>query len=356
MKRILSLIIIFIGCLGTKVYAEVDCNKYACATCVYSDEKFFKFTYDLKSSGDGSAELKFNSSVLNADPYGKINYTLTQSLSARKFIDSNTNKLFCPEIILVKISAGANNIVGEIVEKTEDKDYIRNGKLITGESSNNNLLVSSNGSAVSRSCSYDFNTITGNNSVKVTISLLTNGELKYELSDGYKINTNNNNFDITSEDFATSCPDLNGQCGSYGDDKYCSVTKNGHFDVLDRDIQQSGEEETEYDVTRNTDYDDIYSKVDSDTPVNCGTLGLLRDDLQGIFKVFKIVAPIFVIIFSTYDFIKAITGKVEGEMKKAFTKLLKRLLFAVILFFLPNILDWFLGLISEDYSTCIRNI
>lgn len=109
------------------------------------------------------------------------------------------------------------------------------------------------------------------------------------------------------------------------------------------------------DGTVSTNNNDQYADITT-AEVNCDSLGLLRKDLQGIFKVFKIVAPILVIVFSTYDFIKALTGKVEGEMKKAFTKFLKRLLFAVILFFLPSILDWFLGLIDNGYTTCINDI
>ena len=98
----------------------------------------------------------------------------------------------------------------------------------------------------------------------------------------------------------------------------------------------------------------LYDNV-TNSEVNCSSLGMLRKDLQGIFKIFKIVAPILVIVLSIYDFIKAITGKVDGEMKKVFMKLLKRLAFALILFFLPNILDFFLGLVDSGYSTCINS-
>jgi len=105
----------------------------------------------------------------------------------------------------------------------------------------------------------------------------------------------------------------------------------------------------------NVNYDGtLYDNV-TNSGVNCSSLGLLRKDLQGIFKVFKIVAPILVIVLSIYDFIKAIAGKVDGETKKVFMKLLKRLAFAMILFFLPNILDFFLGLVDPAYSTCINS-
>lgn len=105
----------------------------------------------------------------------------------------------------------------------------------------------------------------------------------------------------------------------------------------------------------NANYDStLYDNV-TNAETNCFSLGLLRKDLQGIFKIFKIVAPILVIVLSIYDFIKAIAGKVDGEMKKVFMKLLKRLAFAMILFFLPNILDFFLGLVDPAYSTCINS-
>lgn len=85
----------------------------------------------------------------------------------------------------------------------------------------------------------------------------------------------------------------------------------------------------------------------------CDSLDLLLQDIEGAFNLFKVVAPIFVVVMSTYDFIKAITGKVDGDMKKAFTKLMKRFAFAIILFFLPIILNFCLGLWDPNYSTCI---
>lgn len=107
-------------------------------------------------------------------------------------------------------------------------------------------------------------------------------------------------------------------------------------------------------TTTTTREDDLYDDV-STAEVNCSSLGMLRKDLQGIFKLFKYAAPILVVLMSTYDFIKAITGKVDGEMKKVFMKFLKRFVFALILFFLPNVLDFLLGLIDPSYSTCINS-
>ena len=87
---------------------------------------------------------------------------------------------------------------------------------------------------------------------------------------------------------------------------------------------------------------------------NCDVFGKFADDINGAFDLFKIVAPILVVVASIFDFVKAFTGKVEGEMNKAFKKLMMRFVFAALLFFLPTILDFFLGLVNSDYSTCIN--
>lgn len=77
-------------------------------------------------------------------------------------------------------------------------------------------------------------------------------------------------------------------------------------------------------------------------------------DIQNIFDFCKIVIPLLVIGLSSYDFIKAITGKDDKDMKKAFKVLLKRLALAVVFFFLPIILNFFLELIGTNASVCVK--
>ena len=45
------------------------------------------------------------------------------------------------------------------------------------------------------------------------------------------------------------------------------------------------------------------------TEVNCDSLGSFREDLNYIFKAFKIVAPILTLVLSSYEFLMAITSK-----------------------------------------------
>ena len=58
------LISLFVGFMyDSDVYAEADCDKYGCATCVYSHLDN-TITYDLKSNSTGFIHLdfKYNSS------------------------------------------------------------------------------------------------------------------------------------------------------------------------------------------------------------------------------------------------------------------------------------------------------
>ncbi len=63
-------------------------------------------------------------------------------------------------------------------------------------------------------------------------------------------------------------------------------------------------------------------------------------DLYGILKIINIVAPLLVIGFTIADAIRALTQGDSGpDMKKVAQKFAKRCVYAVILFFLPMLVD-----------------
>lgn len=77
-------------------------------------------------------------------------------------------------------------------------------------------------------------------------------------------------------------------------------------------------------------------------------------DLSNIFKYMKILGPILVIAYSTYDYIVALVNKDPEEYKKVNKKLITRLILVVVLFFLPIILNLLLSFINDSYTTCIE--
>ena len=87
--------------------------------------------------------------------------------------------------------------------------------------------------------------------------------------------------------------------------------------------------------------------------MDCEDLGDLQRDLNNFFNFFKVIVPLLVIGLSSYDFIKAITAKDDKDIKKSFSKLMKRIICAVILFFLPVLIELLLGLVIENADVCI---
>lgn len=63
-------------------------------------------------------------------------------------------------------------------------------------------------------------------------------------------------------------------------------------------------------------------------------------DLYGVLKIFQIAAPVLCIVFSTLDVVKTVAkGDADAEMKKLAQKFGKRMIYTVLLFFLPILVD-----------------
>lgn len=78
-----------------------------------------------------------------------------------------------------------------------------------------------------------------------------------------------------------------------------------------------------------------------------------------VLLVLKIVIPILLIIFGMIDLGKAVIASKEDEIKKATGSLVRRAIAAVIIFLLPTIVTFLIGLIggfsenaSDDYEVC----
>lgn len=91
----------------------------------------------------------------------------------------------------------------------------------------------------------------------------------------------------------------------------------------------------------------------SNSDTNCNTLGEFGDDLQSIFNVFKIVAPILTLVLSTYDFVVSITSKAAEGLQKSSKKFVTRLALVVLLYLLPTLINLLLQL-TIGGSTCVK--
>ncbi len=74
--------------------------------------------------------------------------------------------------------------------------------------------------------------------------------------------------------------------------------------------------------------------------------------LQLVFNIIKFLGPVLVIITSIIDLLKVTAEqKQDGELEKLGSKTLKRLVYAVIIFVLPTLINYIFGLVGL-YGTC----
>lgn len=83
-----------------------------------------------------------------------------------------------------------------------------------------------------------------------------------------------------------------------------------------------------------------------------------------LLMVFKIVIPIVIIVLGAIDFGKAVVAEKDDEIKKSAKTLLFRAISGVCIFFIPNLVVWIFGLVSDfgeataksDFETCRKCI
>ena len=104
----------------------------------------------------------------------------------------------------------------------------------------------------------------------------------------------------------------------------------------------------------------IQHKLDDDweEPTSCeGLLGNVNDKesiayfLQQIFNVMKYLGPLFCLVFSVVDFVKAAASQDKEALAKAGKTSLKRVILAMSLFFIPVLINFFFPLIGF-WGTC----
>ena len=82
--------------------------------------------------------------------------------------------------------------------------------------------------------------------------------------------------------------------------------------------------------------------------------GLLGEDLINkiisYLNIIKIAIPIILIVFGIIDFIKAIFAGNEEQMKKAQKDFIKRIGIAILIFFVPTIVNFILGLANKVWN------
>ena len=81
------------------------------------------------------------------------------------------------------------------------------------------------------------------------------------------------------------------------------------------------------------------------------------DFLKMILNWIRIIAPILVIVLTSIDFAGAMLKDDKDALTKATSRLVKRLIIAAALFFVPTIINFILDIYSDvrgiDVTTCL---
>lgn len=74
-----------------------------------------------------------------------------------------------------------------------------------------------------------------------------------------------------------------------------------------------------------------------------------------VLLVFKVAIPILLIIFGIIDLGKAVIASKEDEIKKATGSLVRRAIAAVVIFLLPTIVTFVMGIVSDFNSDEVQD-
>jgi len=80
----------------------------------------------------------------------------------------------------------------------------------------------------------------------------------------------------------------------------------------------------------------------------CGGLGPIVALIKGVLKIVQIAIPIMLIVWGSIDLGKAVMSSDEKEIKGATSKLIKRAVAAVVVFFIPFIVNLIMSLAATN--------
>lgn len=69
-----------------------------------------------------------------------------------------------------------------------------------------------------------------------------------------------------------------------------------------------------------------------------------------VINFIKVIVPILLIVFGSIDLMKAVMASKDDEIKKAQSVLIKRAIYAVVIFFIPAIANLLIGLVNPRYE------
>lgn len=86
----------------------------------------------------------------------------------------------------------------------------------------------------------------------------------------------------------------------------------------------------------------------------CSEAAGMLELVGNILMIFKFFVPLIVIIYAIFDFYKSVIDKDSDSIKKSFKRALLRLVAAILIFFLPTLINFCFNVIGVSESGCLK--
>ena len=84
---------------------------------------------------------------------------------------------------------------------------------------------------------------------------------------------------------------------------------------------------------------------------DCGLPKGVVGVIGNIYQTIMVLIPVFAVLFSVIDFLKGASAGKEDGIKQNTGLMIKRILYALLAFFIFAIVKWVLGLLATDNTT-----
>lgn len=334
MKKNSILLIMFIS-----LFFIFDKNVFAIGscTCVYGTDTL---GFKIEVSDSGTPKVTITGTAKAAAVLGTTNFAPVN------FQDTATKKWKCPSTIYYEVNGSGRSVTYKNLSVTKPESGTVSQSGLVGDKSSDGDLYEANESGEETNtiyCVYGNLTLTIDNSNQVV-----NGSNAGCTSIGlpsYDTLSDKTKCPVYIYGLKAAVPGISGFTCRYSwtsSTGYSKIDINGSEPVIDA----SGTiVNTTVKTTENT------ASYDPGCPLGVD----VTKDIYGLLKILKIVAPLLVVGLTVFEFVKAIArSEIDGEAKKLGMRLVKRLIIAVILFFLPVLVNQIMIManIWDENGTC----
>lgn len=364
--KLVFLFLITFVCLGVDKVNAMAAAQATQAKLMKSD-KFC--TYDDRTtknkivvSYDDSAFLYYSGFRYDANSFGN-------SLKEMTVLSSDASTLYCPKKVLVCSDVSFSNdriysrktYVAATAEDCRKKLNISKDRNIYTEE------VTLNEQESKKTIAYDYTTNNGNNGPCIHISNNTEFAGVYQMANDLKTAT------VYDDKYASKANQIDKYVKNNKNKAFCDteqfkdlqeainnwntvVSKDPSANKAQKDKAQEQAENT------NKNIEEIISNMQNsanismpnDNPVQNTCEDLIDEDLKRVIdivlNVVRVAAPIFLIVLTAVDFGQIVISNDKEAMPKAVSKAIKRGIAAIVIFFIPFLVDLIIKWLN-DYSS-----